>query len=128
MATFYYNTIREMAPRPGVKYATRYIKQTPAEYQRLRAWIADIAETILDIANHDPQVAEWFVKPDPSFRRTDGTRYSPQDLITDMLDQMTGGRDLPQSMIDRWNRLTDTTPWQIHLIQGTPPQTQTLVA
>ena len=128
MATFYYKSIREMEPRPGVKYATRYIKQTEAEYKRLKEWLAKIAETIIDIANHDPQVAEWFVRPDLSFRRTDGTHYSPQDLVIDMLSQMQKGRDLPQSMVDRWNRLTDTTPWQIHLTQGTPPQTPTLLA
>ena len=128
MATFYYKHIREMEPRPGVRYATRYIKQTDAEYRRLKNWLAEITETILDITSHDPMVAQWFVRPDPAFRRTDGTHYSPHDLLSDMLTQMIRGRDLPQSMVDRWNRLTDTTPWQIHLIQGTPQQTATLLA
>lgn len=125
MATFYYNSIKEMDPRPGVKYATRYIKQTRAEHRRLQAWLAEIAEVIIGIAQQDPQVAEWFSRPDPRFRRTDRTYYSPEDLLTDMLDQMVSGRDLPQSMVDRWNKLTDTTPWQIQLIQGTPEQTPT---
>lgn len=125
MAAFYYNTIREMEPRPGVKYATRYIKQTRAEHRRLQAWLAEIAETILDIADHNPEVAEWFIRPDLRFRRTDGSYYTPQDLLTDMLTQMTQNRDLPQSMVDRWNKLTDTTPWQIHLIQGTAEQKPT---
>jgi hypothetical protein len=47
-----------------------------------------------------------------------GEYYTPQDLITDMLEQMIRGRDLPQSMIDRWNRLTDHTPWQIELAKA----------
>lgn len=127
MTAFYYNYIKEMTPRPGVKYATRYIKQSAQEHERLRAWLVSIAETILDIANHNPEVAEWFVRPDPAFRRSSGQPYSPEDLITDMLEQMHRGRDLPQAMIDRWNRLTDTTPWQIQLIQGKQPQTQALV-
>lgn len=128
MATFYYKHIREMEPRPGTKYATRYIKQTPQEYDRLKSWLVHTAESIIDICDHSAEVAEWFVRPDPRFRRSTGQYYTPQDLVADMLDQVSHGRDLPQAMIDRWNRLTDTTPWQIHLIQGTPPQTQTLVA
>ena len=128
MATFYYKHIREMEPRPGTKYATRYIKQTPQEYDRLKSWLVATAESIIDICDHNAEVAEWFVRPDPRFRRSTGQYYTPQDLVTDMLTQVSHGRDLPQAMIDRWNRLTDTTPWQIHLIQGTPPQTQTLVA
>lgn len=128
MATFYYKYIREMEPRPGVRYATRYIKQTDQEHKRLQVWLAEIAETIIDIADHDPQVAEWFTRPDPNFRRSDRTYYSPEDLITDMLNQMHRGRDLPQSMVDRWNRLTDTTPWQIQLIQGKPEQIPTRAA
>lgn len=128
MAEFYYTYIKEMDPRPGTRYATKYIKQSHAEHRRLQAWLAEIAEQILSIAELDPQVAEWFRRPDPEFRRRDGTHYSPEDLITDMLDQMTHGRDLPQAMVDRWNRLTDTTPWQIRLTQGKPVQTPTLVA
>lgn len=125
MTTFYYRRIHEMEPRPGVKYATRYIKQSPEEYERLKAWLVNIAETIIDIADHNPEVAEWFTRPDGRFRRSTGQYYTPQDLVTDMLEQMIKGRDLPQSMVDRWNRLTDTTPWQIQLIQGTPQQTPT---
>ena len=114
MAQFYYKYIREMEPRPGMKFATRYIKQTHEEHDRLRTWLVQIAETIIDIADHDPTVAEWFTKPMRDFRRSQrGEFYTPQDLITDMLDQMIHGRDLPQAMIDRWNRLTDHTPWQI---------------
>ena len=128
MATFYYKHIREMEPRPGTKFATRYIKQTPQEYDRLKSWLTNIAETIVDLCDHDPIVAEWFTRPDPAFRRSQGQPYSPEDLISDMLNQMARGRDLPQAMVDRWNRLTDTTPWQIQLIQGTPQQTATLAA
>ena len=116
MAQFYYKYIKEMEPRPGTKYATKYIKQSDQEHQRLQKWLVQIAETILDIANHDPSIAEWFVRPMPDFRRSSrGQYYTPQDLITDMLDQMIRGRDLPQAMIDRWNRLTDHTPWHIEL-------------
>jgi len=119
MAEFYYRYIKEMEPRPGVKYATRYIKQTEQEHQRLRQWLAQIAETIIDIAQHDPQVAEWFTRPMPDFRRSQRNQYyTPQDLVTDMLDQMLHGRDLPQSMVDRWNRLTASTPWQIELAKS----------
>lgn len=118
MATFYYRTQKQLEPRPGTKYATTYIKQDPKEYQRLRTWLVQIAETIIDICQHDPLVAEWFVKPMPDFKRSQKNQYySPQDILTDMIDQMAHGRDLSEAMLGRWNRLTQGTPWQIELIR-----------
>lgn len=117
MATFYYRTTRQMEPRPGVKYSTTYIKQDQAEYDRLRTWLVEVAESIIGISNRDMDCATWFITPMPDFRRAQrGNYYSPQDLIVDMIDQMLHGRDLSQAMIDRWNRLTEGTPWQIELL------------
>jgi len=126
MATFYYRNLKHMQPRPGVKYATVYIQQDHSEYQRLRAWLVKIAETILDISRMDPDCAAWFVRPMPDFRRSRrGEYYSPQDIITDMIDQMAHGRDLTEAMLGRWNRLTEGTPWQLDLVaidQAKPSQ------
>lgn len=117
MATFYYRTRREMEPRPGVRYSTTYIKQDAEEYERLRSWLVQIAEDIIAISAVDADCATWFITPMRDFRRsTRGQYYSPQDIITDMIDQMAHGRDLSEGMLGRWNRLTEGTPWQIELL------------
>lgn len=117
MATFYYRTRREMTPRPGVPYRTVYIKQDAVEHHRLLTWLVHIAESIIDISQQDPDCAAWFVRPMRDFRRSErGQYYSPQDIITDMIDQLAHGRDLAEAQLGRWNRLTQGTPWQIELV------------
>jgi hypothetical protein len=128
MARFEFTKMHHMTPRPGVKYATIYIKQTPEEYQRLHRWLLQTAEDILGILELDADLARWFSQPHPDFHTSKrGEYYSPEDLLTDMIKQMSLGRDLPHAMLDRWNRLTEHTPWQIDFYQSTPvkkPQPQ----
>lgn len=117
MATFYYKSRKSMEPRPGTKYATVYIKQDPAEHDRLLAWLVGIAEAIIDISQIDADCASWFITPMPDFKKSSrGQYYSPQDIITDMIDQLAHGRDLPEAMLGRWNRLCEGTPWQIEFL------------
>ncbi len=117
MATFYYRTKKSLEPRPGTNYATTYIKQDPHEHQRLLTWLVELAETILNIASVDPDLAAWFVRPMPDFRKSNRREYySPQDIITDMIDQLAHGRDLPEAMLGRWNRMCADTPWQIDFV------------
>ena len=119
MARFEYRSLLEMPARPGVKYRTVYIKQSPAEYDRLHAWLLQTGQDILGILELDPVLGEWFSQPHPDFRRSRrGEYYSPEDLLTDMIHQMSLGRDLPQAMTDRWNRLCESTPWQIELVEA----------
>jgi hypothetical protein len=123
MARFEYTALREMTPRPGVKYATVYIKQRPDEYQRLTQWLTATAEDILGILELDADLAQWFSQPHADFRRSrSGEYYSPEDLLTDMIHQLSLGRDLPQAMTDRWNRLCEGTPWAIEFYPATPPK------
>ena len=52
----------------------------------------------------------------PDFKKSQkGRYYTPEELITDMISQLAQGKDLPQSMVDRWNRLCEGTAWEIHL-------------
>ena len=125
MATFYYRTRKTLDPRPGVKYATVYIKQDHEEHQRLLKWLIDIAENIVSIAQIDADIGQWFCSPMADFRRSSrGEYYSPEDILTDMIDQLAHGRDLPEAMLGRWNRLCAGTPWHIDLEAsvGTKPQ------
>ena len=125
MATFTYRTKRTMEPRPGTPFITVYIKQDTAEYERLKSWLVEIAQDIIGISQIDADCARWFTTPMADFRRSRrGEYYSPEDIITDMIDQMAHGRDLTEAMLGRWNRLTEGTPWQIELIatqDTTPP-------
>jgi len=125
MATFQYRSLKSMEPRAGTPYATVYIKQDTAEYERLKLWLVQIAQDIIGIAQIDADCAAWFTQPMADFRRSRrGEYYSPEDIITDMIDQMVHGRDLTEAMLNRWNRLTEGTPWQIELLSthDTRPQ------
>ena len=131
MATFYYRSTRQLEPRPGTVWSTVYIRQDPTEHQRLLHWLVRIAEDIVGIAQIDADLAQWFCRPMPDFRKsTRGHYYSPEELITDMIDQLAHGRDITEAMIGRWNRLCEGTPWQIDLeaTSGTrPPQQDPIV-
>ena len=126
MATFYYKSLRTLEPRVGSTYSTTYIKQSAQEHERLRNWLVQIAEDIIAISDVDMDCATWFITPMRDFRRSvRGQYYSPQDIITDMIDQLAHGRDLPEAMLGRWNRLTEGTPWQVELLPMSdtkPPQ------
>lgn len=117
MKTFYYKSLRTMEPRPGVKYSTTYIKQDSDEYDRTLKWFAQTAEEIIAATIDHPELAEWFIRPMPDFRRSEAAKfYSPQDLLMDIIDQMVHGRDLTQAMLDRWNRLCSGTPWEVEIV------------
>ena len=120
MARFEFIKMHEMPPKPGTRYSTTYIKQSLTEYQRLNTWLIRTAEDIMGILELDPELARWFSHPHPDFHTSRrGQYYSPEDLLTDMLKQMSLGRDLPHAMLDRWNRLCEGTPWEIELYQTT---------
>lgn len=119
MPTFAYRRIHQMEPRPGVKYATVYYKQSPQQYEQTRTWLIRTAESMLSVAQVDPDLAAWLVRPHPDFRKSRGSEYyTPEELIVDMVRQVSLGRDLPRAMTDRWNRLCENTPWQIRWVEA----------
>ena len=117
MSTFHYKKLHTMQPRAGRKYATIYIKQSHEEHQRLLTWLTERAQDIIAVCDHYPDMAEWFQRPARDFPRS-GKRdfYTPEDILTDMIQQLSLGRDLPRAMWARWNRLTDQTPWTITML------------
>ena len=121
MATFQYRTQLSLEPRPGVRYATTYYKMTPAQSQQLIAWLASIGSAIDQVCDENPDWAEWLNQPLKRFRKSRaGEYYTPLELLTDMLTQLTEGRDLPEAMVGRWNRLCGHTDWQMHMTDQTP--------
>lgn len=116
MATFTYKYKQEMDPVGKNPYRTTYIKQSHHEHARLRNWLVQIAEQIIGACEVNASAAEWFTQPMRDFRKSRrGQYYTPEELLTDMITQLAQGKDMPQSMIDRWNRLCESTPWEIHL-------------
>jgi hypothetical protein len=117
MAEFRYKRKQEMEPRPGQKFATVYIKQTDLEHARLRNWLVQVAEHILGACEINASLAEWFSSPHRDFKKsTRGEYYTPEDLLTDMINQLSLGRDMPEAMLNRWNRLVCDTPWEVQMI------------
>lgn len=108
-----------MEPRPGRSYSTVYIKQTEPQYEALKQWLLSVAEQCVSVCDSDPSWQQWFTQPLRDFRRSQpGHYYTPEQLLTDMIQQMALGRDLSQAMIDRWNRLCAESPWQIELVEA----------
>lgn len=124
MPQFIYQKTRTLEPRPGASYATVYIKQSDQEHTRLLNWLIQVAEQIYGACEINASLDDWFSSPLKPFRRSQkGKYYSAEDLLTDMITQLNSGKDLPESMLHRWNRLTQGTPWEIDLVQETAVKT-----
>lgn len=119
MPEFRYLRKHTLEPRAGMRYATTYVKQSAQEFDRLRLWLTDTGQVIVTLCDQDPDLAQWFTQPLRNFRKSrPGEYYTPEELLTDMIQQMALGRDLSQAMIDRWNRLCAESPWQIELVEA----------
>jgi hypothetical protein len=107
-----------------VRYHTTYVRQSLADRAATQQWLLQVAEDIQHCLDQDPELAQWFVTPMNMFRRTEpGDCYTPEDLITDMISQISLGRDLTEAMIRRWNRLCDHTPWHMDFEPAIQPRT-----
>lgn len=125
MATFTYKYKQEMDPIGQNPYKTIYIKQSHHEHARLKNWLVSIAEQIIGTCEVNASAAEWFTSPLRDFKKSrKGQYYTPEELITDMIQQLALGKDLPQAMVDRWNRLCQGTAWEIHFEQTTQPKSR----
>jgi hypothetical protein len=124
MATFTYKYRQEMDPIGNNPYKTIYIKQSHHEHARLKNWLVQVAEQIIGACEANASAAEWFTSPMREFKKSQkGSYYTPEELLTDMIQQLALGKDLPQSMVDRWNRLCQGTVWEIHFEQSSVPKT-----
>ena len=103
MTQFKYKNIKQMTPREGVKYATDYYKQTPAEYSKL---YEHVKQTIVEVVRAADTSAIDLEQPLKGFPRTSQRpNYSAMDIMEDMLKQMELERDVPSGILGRWNRL-----------------------
>ena len=121
MAEFKYKSIREMKPRQGHKFATKYYKQSTAEYTRLNKFVSETVELVVTNAElHD--CYNELLEPLQGFKRTNGRpNYTALDIMLDLYTQMQRENDVPEAMIGRWNRFFDCTPFTINLVEDAPP-------
>lgn len=112
MLQFEYRTRREMEPRPGRRYATVYLVQTPQQRSEMAR---SIGRCIEQLAAAVPDNDVTLDRPQRDFRREDGTHYSATDILVDLWGQLRAGRDPTEAMIGRWNRLFEATEWQIEM-------------
>ena len=122
MPQFVYKSTRTMEPRPGVNYATTYFKMTESQREAMTTWLAMIGRDIEQVIQRDYEWYAWLSQPLKGFRKsTRGQYYTVLELLTDMLGQLVAGKDLPEAMVARWNRLCAGTPWSIDLTDQAQP-------
>jgi hypothetical protein len=120
---FQYTSRKEMEPRPGVRFATTYYKQTQREYTLLRQHIYSVAAEIMALCDSDLATYRWWTTPLKGYKKTTGANYTPCEIVTDMVEQFVKQKDLPSGMLGRWQRLFSATPWNIELVSGVPART-----
>ena len=126
--TIYYDSIEQMQPREGVKYATRYLKQQPKHRTELFRHVRDVAVQVEDYLEDHPEYREWHEhKPLKGFPKTQGQKNRTTiEIIEDMLIEATGKKknkepkDFAMAPIERWNKLFEGTEWAIVLKNYNP--------
>ena len=120
MPEFQYTSIKKMEPRPGVKYSTDYYKQSPKEYNLARRHIEHVAIEINRVCEANAGWAVWCNSPLKAFPKSDKSKYSLDEIVSDMLGQVIKERDIPSGMLSRWNRLFHDTEWDLVMVTGIP--------
>lgn len=128
MAKFGYRSRRKMDPRPGRTYATEYYKQGRQERARTQAFVERVIQQVGERALETPGGVETLMRPMKGFQRreTKGA-YSAFDVLTDMLQQLESGKDIPSGILGRWNRLFEGTGQEIEMMPegDLPPRNPT---
>ena len=100
---------RQMDPRPGVRYATVYNRIRPATRRQMLRDIQVVMDEIVDQCDLENDYP--IVYPLRGFPRTNGQpNYSAGQIMTDLKQQLESGKDIPNAMVDRWNRLFGDWP------------------
>ena len=124
MARFKYRSIKKMEPRPGVKYATEYYKQTQAEYDRLREHIQQACLALTEVARTHPELYPACYTPMRDFPKSErGQYYTVEEVMSDALNQVMTGKDMPSGILGRWNRLYAGLSIDIEMVDSLPPET-----
>lgn len=124
MKTITYSKIEKMEPRPGVKYATSYYKQSHLQREALVDWIRKSAMDIVECVDSDQEFAQWWTTPLKDFRKVDKSYRTPEEIVQDLLLEAVGQKrngehkDFAQAPIERWNRLFRETPYEFDMVKS----------
>lgn len=95
---------RTMDPHPGVKYSTTYNKIKPAVRRKMLRDIQIVIDEIVDQCEYENDYA--IANPLRDFPRTMGKdNYSAGEIMMDLKQQLESGKDVPDAMVNRWNKL-----------------------
>lgn len=95
---------RTMDPRPGVKYSTVYNRIKPGVRRRMLRDIQEVIDEIIDECERQNDYA--IAEPLKGFPRTLGKdNYSAGEIMMDLKQQLEAGKDVPDAMVYRWNKL-----------------------
>jgi hypothetical protein len=131
MKTITYSKIQQMEPRPGVKYATSYYKQSTRQREDLVEWLRRCSIDIVECVDSDPEFVQWWTSPLKDFRKADKTYRTPEEIVEDLLLEAVGQKrngehkDFAQAPIERWNRLFRETPWEFRMVESFQPRLTT---
>ena len=121
MMKFYYDRKEKMSPRPGVKYATTYYKQTASERKRLMNRIVEVCRQVGNEMDRNKEILSW--AEHTSLKGFPKTKGQPNRTALEIFQDMKGEafgtkkngdpKDFAEAPIERWNRLMMTLPEDI---------------
>lgn len=119
----YVRTI-EMEPRPGVKFATTYYRQTSIQRQLLSEFFVKCIREIGEEEARNPELYTWFDEPLKGFPKTRGQpNRTFTELIKDTIGEIQGRKkdgthkDYAQAPIERWNKLFKDTEYEFEMVE-----------
>jgi len=119
----YVRTI-EMDPRPGVKFATTYYRQTTTQRGLLSEFFIKCIKEIGEEITRNPGLYTWLDEPLKGFPKTRGqSNRSFTELIEDTVGEIRGRKkdgtqkDYAQAPIERWNKLFKDTEYEFEMIE-----------
>lgn len=123
MKTIRYQKMTKMDPRDGVKYSTTYVKQTLEQRKSLCRHIKLVITEISDALEGNEDLLDFMRTPLKGFKTTAGQNRTATDILTDMVNEAKGKqknglpKDFALAPIERWNKLFESTDYEIDLTQ-----------
>ena len=114
---FAYNEIKKMEPRPGAKYQTTYYQLSKEQRRHMLSELCDIAHSIIraSLLNTELNVA-MNSSLGLQHKKQTGDYYTPWQVMYDAILQLHQGKDMPESMVNRWNKFAFGTGHEIAMM------------
>ena len=123
-----YQSLHKMEPRPGVKYATVYYKQSLAQRLELVKHIMTVINEIGEATKGNEEYLAWFEQPQKMYPKTGPGKTREYRSILEMFEDIIGEcrgakkdgtpKDFAQAPIERWNKLFYDTDYAIDMVES----------